>query len=105
MIVLVAEAAEAVVETFADNVTGGVFAPPLRVTTKDSISLGPTDSLGVRVENPRSFLAVASRTMRRRTHPPPPPPHSHYSTEGKKKKQRNAKIYGFILFLINNMHL
>lgn len=47
MIVLVAEAADAVVETFADNVTRGVFAPPLRVAAGDNISLGPTDGLGV----------------------------------------------------------
>lgn len=47
MIVLVAEAADAVEETFADNVTGGVFAPPLRVTAGDGISLAPTDGLRV----------------------------------------------------------
>ena len=47
VIVLVAEAADAVEETFADNVTGGVFAPPLRVTAGDGISLAPTDGLRV----------------------------------------------------------
>jgi len=47
VIVFVAEAADAVVKTFADNVTGGVFAPPLRVTARDNISLGPTNGLGV----------------------------------------------------------
>jgi len=104
VIVLVAEAADAVVETFADNVTGGVFAPPLRVTAGDSFSLGPTDGLGVRVEKPGSFLAVASRTMRRRTHPRP---HSTLQEQrAKGRKQRIRRINGFIiLLLINNMTL
>ena len=71
MIVLVAEAAEAVEEALADNVAGGVFAPPVRVTAGDDIRLRPTDALRLCVEESRPVLAVAvaARTAGRGTHP------------------------------------
>jgi hypothetical protein len=43
VIVLVAETAKAVEETFAYNVTGGIFAPPFWVTAGHSVSFCPTD--------------------------------------------------------------
>lgn len=59
MIVLIAEAAKAVEKTFADNVTGGIFAPPFRVTAGYSISLCPTDVLRLCIEKSRSFVTFA----------------------------------------------
>lgn len=69
VIVLEAEAALTVAETLADNVAGGVFAPPLRMTAGNHISFRPAQALRLRVEESRSIVAGgAARTMWRRTH-------------------------------------
>lgn len=81
MVVLVAEAAAAVPETLADNVAGGVLAPPFRVAVGDHFGLLPAHDLSLGVEEPRSIsfslplLVLAAMPRRRRVpHPSTPPP-------------------------------
>ena len=75
VVVLVAEATEAVEETLADNVSGSVFAPPLWVTAGNDTSLRPTHALRLCVEESRPVLAAVAvavataRTMGRGAHP------------------------------------
>lgn len=60
MIVLEAETALTVAETLADNVAGGVFAPPIWMSTRDYISLSPTHTLHHLIkESWPTILAIA----------------------------------------------
>lgn len=78
MIVLKAEATEAVEEPLADDIVSGVLAPPLRVAAWDGLGFGPANALCLFVEEPRPttislfFATIATTTAttwgRRRTH-------------------------------------
>lgn len=58
MVVLEAEAALAVAEALADDVAGGVLAPPLGVPTGDDGGGRPAPALRLGVEKPRPLVAA-----------------------------------------------
>ena len=59
VIVLKAETALAVAEPFADNIAGGILAPPLWVSTWHYIRVCPAGDLRFRAEEPWPLLFVA----------------------------------------------
>ena len=58
VVVLVAEAAVAVPEALADDVAGGVPAPPLGVAAGGYVGLRPALGLGLGVEKSRPILVL-----------------------------------------------
>lgn len=66
MVIFKAKAAKTIEEAFADNVTGGVFAPPLRVAARDDVSFSPAKGLcfGVEASGSRLFFLRISTPRR-----------------------------------------
>lgn len=58
MVILKAEATTTIEEALADNVASRIFTPPLRVATGNYFSIGPTNTFGLLVKEPRSLLAL-----------------------------------------------
>lgn len=71
VIVLETETSAAVSESFADDVSGGVFSPPLGMSTGDDVGVWPALVLRLSIEESRPlrsvrFLIDARRRRRRR---------------------------------------
>lgn len=56
VIILKAKTSRTVAETFADNVTGNILSPTVRVTARDSISFSPAQILSLLIEE--SWLSI-----------------------------------------------
>lgn len=59
VIVFKAKASLTIAEAFADDVTGGIFTPPFRMSSGDYFGFGPTEFFDHGVEEPWSFMVFA----------------------------------------------